>query len=366
MEAVIFIGIQGSGKSTFYQERFFATHVRISLDLLKTRARERDLLDLCLRSGQPFVVDNTNVRASDRAPYIEAAKRAGFRVEGYLFETDLREAIRRNNGRSGKAAIPVPGVVRAFKALERPTYGEAFDRLYVVSPGADGRFEVTPCEETPRTSSQPAASSRDERRRIFLLSPANAGGDRARLLLRTGASFELAVRLRQEGVPLGEAFSFVSGLYFRGKLAYALTFAAPPEGIPGSWVITSSQGLLPPETIITQAHLEQIASVPIDATDARYREPLERGCRTLHELAGPSCDFILLGSVATIKYLEPMFTVFGDRLLFPQEFVGRGDMSRGGLLLRCARAGVQLTYVPVGNVTRHGPRPPKLPRLPRR
>ena len=201
-----------------------------------------------------------------------------------------------------------------------------------------------------------------ERRRIFLLSPANAGGERAKLLFRPGASFELAARLRNPGVPLGEAFAFISGLYFRGKLEYSKAFAAPPEGIPGAFVITSGYGLAPPDTVITMEQLRQIASIPIDAADPRYREPLLRACRGLDELAGPGCDFVLLGSVATLKYLEPMFGIFGHRLLFPAEFIGRGDMSRGGLLLRCARAGIPLTYAPVGHLTRHGPRPPKLPR----
>lgn len=204
-----------------------------------------------------------------------------------------------------------------------------------------------------------------ERRRIFLLSPANSGGLRAKLLLQPAAQFDLAKRLRGEAASLGEAFAFISGLYFRGKLAYAATFAAPPAGIPGSFVITSGYGLLPPETVVTVDHLRQIASVPIEAADPRYREPLEKGCRTLDEIAGPECDFVLLGSVATVKYLEPIFGVFGHRLLFPEEFVGRGDMSRGGLMLRCARAGVPLTYAPLGNLTRHGPRPPKLPKLSR-
>lgn len=204
-----------------------------------------------------------------------------------------------------------------------------------------------------------------ERRRIFLLSPANSSGLRAKLLLRPAAQFDLATRLRGEGAPLGEAFAFISGLYFRGKLAYAAAFSAPPAGIPGSFVITSGYGLVPPETVITVEHLRQIASVPIDAADPRYRAPLEKACRTLDEIAGPECDFVLLGSVATLKYLEPMFGVFGQRLLFPEEFIGRGDMSRGGLMLRCARAGVPLTYTPVGNLTRHGPRPAKLPKLPR-
>jgi len=199
--------------------------------------------------------------------------------------------------------------------------------------------------------------------RIFLLSPANAGGQRAAMLFRAGANFDLAVRLRGQGATLGETFTFISGLYFRGKLAYSQAFAGPPPDIPGSFVITSGMGLQPPDTVIKLEYLRQIASVPIDAGDPRYREPLERHCRTLAELAGPDCEFILLGSVATVKYLEPMVAVFGDRLLFPEEFIGRGDMSRGGLMLRCARSGVELAYKPVGTVTRHGPRPPKLPKL---
>jgi hypothetical protein len=203
-------------------------------------------------------------------------------------------------------------------------------------------------------------------RRIFLLSPANLTGERGALLFRPDADFDIALRLRRGEATLGETFGFVSGLYFRGKLEYARRFGAPPEDIPGSWVITSGLGLLPPETRVGLTHLRQIASVPIDATDQRYREPLERGCRTLDEMAGGDCDFILLGSVATVKYLEPMFAIFGERLLFPLEFIGRGDMSRGGLMLRRARSGEELSYAPLGALTRHGPRPPKLPRMTKR
>jgi hypothetical protein len=206
-------------------------------------------------------------------------------------------------------------------------------------------------------------SKAPERHRIFLLSPANAGGERARLLFRDTANFDLAARLRRGAVPLGEIFAFLSGLYFRGKLAYATAFAAPPPDIPGSFVITSGSGLVPPETPVTLEQLRQIASVPIDAGEPRYRLPLERACRTLEELAGPACDFVLLGSVASPKYLDPLAGIFGDRLLFPPDFIGRGDMSRGGLLLRCARERVELNYAPAGGVTRHGPRPPKLPKL---
>jgi hypothetical protein len=199
--------------------------------------------------------------------------------------------------------------------------------------------------------------------RVFLLSPASPGGRRAAMLTRPGAAFDLAVRLRNEGAPLGEVFAFISGLYFRGKLAYTQAFAAPPRGVPGAFVVTSGLGLVPPETIVTLESLRQIASIPIDADDPRYREPLERACRTVAERAGPDCDFVLLGSVATAKYLTPMFAVFGDRLLFPEEFAGRGDMSRGGLMLRCASAGQELSYQPLGSLTRHGKRPPRLPKL---
>ena len=203
------------------------------------------------------------------------------------------------------------------------------------------------------------------RQQIFLLSPAHAGGARAKLLLRAEAKFDLAVRLRGEGIPLGEAFAFMSGLYFRGKLAYSRAFAAPPEGVPGAFVIAPGSGLVPPETVLTMEELRYMATIPVDAADVRYRAPLEQACRTLDQIAGPDCDFVLLGSVATLKYLEPMFGVFGHRLLFPEEFAGRGDMSRGGLMLRCSRDGVPLTHVPLGNLTRHGARPPKLPKISR-
>lgn len=199
--------------------------------------------------------------------------------------------------------------------------------------------------------------------RIFLLSPANAAGIRAKQMVSKRASFELAVRLRSEGLPLGEIFSFISGLYFRGKLAYARAFAHPPADIPGSFVITACRGLMPPETPVTIRELREISAVPIDAGEKRYRQPLERDARIISELVGPKCEIVLLGSIATPKYADPLVSVFGERLLFPSEFVGRGDMSRGGLMLRCARAGVQLTYVPVATAVRHGSKPPKLAKL---
>jgi hypothetical protein len=199
--------------------------------------------------------------------------------------------------------------------------------------------------------------------RVFLLSPANAAGKRARLLLREGAMFGLARRLRNGGLALGEAFSFISGLYFRGKLAYASSFAAPPAGAPGVLVITACGGLMSPDTLINQAALCEISAAPVDASEPRYRIPLERDARRLHKQLGKNCEVVLLGSIATPKYVEPLLAIFGDRLVFPSEFAGRGDMSRGGLMLRCVRESVELTYVSIAGGKLHGPRPAKLPKI---
>ena|SRR5262252_9523424 len=149
MEIVILIGIQGSGKTTFYEQRFLHTHVRLSLDLLKTRHRERAFLQTCLTTQQRCIVDNTNVRAADRAAYIAAAKHAGFRVKGYFVESALRDAIRRNAGRTGSAVIPVPGLVGTFKRLEHPALAEGFDELYLVTHGEKGEFVVEPWRDSP-------------------------------------------------------------------------------------------------------------------------------------------------------------------------------------------------------------------------
>jgi predicted kinase len=145
MEAVIFAGVQGSGKSTFYRERLFDTHVRVSLDLLGTRNREALFVKTCLGSGQRFVVDNTNVRVEDRAGYIATAKAAGFRVVGYFFETTVKDALRRNAKRAGKAVIPIPGVVGTFKRMQPMSWAEGFDELYRVTHAPeDDAFVVTP------------------------------------------------------------------------------------------------------------------------------------------------------------------------------------------------------------------------------
>jgi hypothetical protein len=199
--------------------------------------------------------------------------------------------------------------------------------------------------------------------RLFLLSPAHAGGKRARLLLNDNASFALAERLRADGgVPLGEAFSFVSGLYFRGKVTYARRFARPPAGRPGVYVITASRGLVPEETRVGPEDLREFAGVDIHSGDPRYRAPLERDLAGLLAIRG--AEIVLLGSIATGKYVDVLLEMAAGRLLFPVEFVGRGDMSRGGLLLRAARAGTELEYAPVAGAVRRGPRPAKLGAMP--
>ena len=143
MEAVIFVGVQGSGKTSFYRERFFESHVRISLDMLRTRQREQLLLVACLQGRQAFVIDNTNPLPSDRARYIAPARAAGFRVVVYFFETSLRDAIRRNNERGGNKKVPVAGVAATFHKLQVPTQEENIDAVYVVKISHENRFVVT-------------------------------------------------------------------------------------------------------------------------------------------------------------------------------------------------------------------------------
>jgi hypothetical protein len=200
---------------------------------------------------------------------------------------------------------------------------------------------------------------------VFILSPARADGERAQMLLSPRASFPLAVRLRTAaGAPLGDVMSFLSGLYFRGKLAYARTFARPPARTEGVLVITADAGLRPPSTPLTVEALQGAARVDIDARNPRYRRPLEESAAALAARLGPRDHVVLLGSIASEKYVSILTAVFGERLVFPLEFVGRGDMSRGGLLLRCVAAGTELTYAPVVGAVRSGPRPPKLTPIP--
>ena len=201
----------------------------------------------------------------------------------------------------------------------------------------------------------------EPRNRIFLLSPAYAGGERARMILSERAQFDLARRLRdRERASLGEVFTFLSGLYFRGKLAYANAFARTTEGLSGVLVITPTRGLVDAETKISLRDLHEFAEVDIHENDPRYREPLTRDARKLAKKLTAECEVILLGSVATAKYVDILLENFQHRLRVPAEFVGRGDMSRGGLMLRCAVDKTELAYISVAGAIRKGKRPPKL------
>ena len=199
--------------------------------------------------------------------------------------------------------------------------------------------------------------------RIFLLSPARLDGARARLLFNPAATFPLAQALgTRGGAPLAEVFSFLSGLYFRGKHAYAQRFGRPSSSVPAVHLITTSRGLLPPDTRITRNELAKFADIDLSSGDIRFCAPLLRDAECIRAEIDDADEVVLLGSIATGKYVDQLLTVFGTRLLFPETFVGRGDMSRGGVLLRSTRAERELTYVPVAGAVRHGRRPPKLVR----
>ena len=195
--------------------------------------------------------------------------------------------------------------------------------------------------------------------RIFLLSPAHCGGKRAELLLNQRAAFPLAERLRSPtGITLGEAFTFLSGLYFRGKLAYAHRFARPPTGESGVQVITTDRGLLAADAMITVGDLRGFGDVDIQSDQPRYRVPLERDVARLRRHG--DVELVLLGSIATGKYVDVLLEMMGTRLLFPSEFVGRGDMSRGALLLKAVREGSELAYQSAIGAVRRGFRAPRV------
>ena len=193
--------------------------------------------------------------------------------------------------------------------------------------------------------------------KVFVLSPARAGGRRAQLLTRPEATFQLARQLQIGAAALGDVFAFCSGLYFRGKLTYAQRFAHPVAGVAGVQIITPSRGLLSADTHVGSAELHEFSTVDVGANEPRFTEPL---LRSVEILAAASCEVVLLGSVATGKYVDCLLPVLGNRLLFPSTFVGRGDMSRGGLLLRSAARSEELDYLPVSGAIRRGPRAAKL------
>ncbi|MBI3400963.1 MAG: hypothetical protein HY048_06045 [Acidobacteria bacterium] len=203
--------------------------------------------------------------------------------------------------------------------------------------------------------------------RIFLLSPADCRGRRAQQILSARSTHPLAAALRsRQGAPLGELFTFISALYFRGKLTYARRFAQPPDpddpcAGAGVHVITPTAGLRTPDTLVTRAAFLAFADGAVESDNPRYTKPLAASARALRAAVGPDCDAVLLGSIASPKYVDVLTEVFAERLCFPVAFVGRGDMSRGGLLLRQASAGAELEYGPMIGAVRHGPRPPRLP-----
>jgi len=182
---------------------------------------------------------------------------------------------------------------------------------------------------------------------IFLLSPASLHGERARQLLEPGARFATAEQYRSaEGVPIGEAFTFLSSLYFRGKITYARHFAAPPADLPaaGAWVIAPGFGLVSPEWRITTERMKKLRGTPVDLASPAYCRPLKEEAAALRAALPGGTRVVLLGSIATGKYVDVLAPVFGDRLHFPRTFVGAGDMKRGALLLRAVRAGEELEY----------------------
>ncbi len=179
-------------------------------------------------------------------------------------------------------------------------------------------------------------------RNVFLLSPASLTGPRAKMMLSPRANFEAAQLYRSpEGVPIAIAFAFMSALYFRGKISYALEFAKPED----IHVIAPGFGLVPPTWMITPERMKVLRRTEVDARKRNYRKPLERGAHDVASTLGNDAQVVLLGSIASGKYVDILLPIFRDRLKFPGAFAGLGDMSRGGLLLRAARAKRELEYV---------------------
>lgn len=188
-------------------------------------------------------------------------------------------------------------------------------------------------------------------RLVFLLSPASPDGVRAAQLTSPRAQFEAARHYRSpEGVTVEEAFTFMSSLYFRGKITYARHFASPPPELElgsvddGILVIAPGFGLVPPSWRLTPARMKKLRRTPVDLDNPSYCRPMRTHAGQLREIA-PNSRVVLLGSVATGKYVDLLLPVFGDRLLFPREFAGAGDMKRGGMLLKAVREGEELEYV---------------------
>jgi hypothetical protein len=195
---------------------------------------------------------------------------------------------------------------------------------------------------------------------VFLISPARCSGRRAEMLVASRSS-ELGQQLHAGGAPLGDVFAWLSALYFRGKLTYARRFGSPLACLSGSLVMAPGLGLRDGNALISADDLRAMGTIDIESR--AFVQPLRRDAALVDHLCGPSARIVLLGSIATGKYIDTLLAIFGMRLVFPALFVGRGDMSRGGLLLRAARTGDELDYVPIATTVLHGPRPPRLPRL---
>lgn len=198
---------------------------------------------------------------------------------------------------------------------------------------------------------------RDVTTTLFLLSPARSGGERATVLATSEAS-PLGVELRAGRATLGEVFTWLSALYFRGKLTYARAFARAPAGLAGVGVMAPGLGLADPDRRLTVDELRAMGR--IDVESEAFTGPLRRDAAALAGACGDGARVVLLGSIASTKYAATLLDVFGARLHFPETFVGRGDMSRGGLLLRAAQSGEELSYLPIAGATVRGKRPPKL------
>jgi predicted kinase len=148
MELILLCGVQGSGKTTLYRDRFLDSHVRVSLDVLRTRAREQAFVALCLETKQPFVVDNTNPTPADRRRYLEPARAAGFKTIGYLVEVDDAVALARNADRGTGTRVPVTRLVGTARRLVLPTPEEGFDELWHATAAPAG-WRIEPLLSTP-------------------------------------------------------------------------------------------------------------------------------------------------------------------------------------------------------------------------
>jgi hypothetical protein len=196
-------------------------------------------------------------------------------------------------------------------------------------------------------------------KKLFLLSPAKITGERAKWLLNPRATFAIAQQLHREGLSLADAFTFASGLYFRGKITYARQFSLS-KNKDLIRIITTNRGLVDPLLLVRPQDLKAFGEVDIHESNTSYHEPLRRDAEALGKQLSADGIAILLGSIATAKYRDVLLHGFGNRLVFPKDFIGRGDMSRGALLLRAAKAGTELSYTPVQGAIFRGKRAPKV------